>query len=276
MNCRYIVKILLFGIMLLITGFINKSFLYYIPFLIIHELVHCLAGIILGYSVNRIKVLPFGISANFNEEFIKPIDDILISASGPLINFIFFIFLSLMQTKNSYFLMLSQFNLILCIFNLIPAGFLDGGRIIKSILKIHISFYSAYYINSINGIILGCLTIFASLLLKLSYKSFILMLMGMYFIYTGYSSQKEIIINVTKDMLNKITYQRNKKIKVNLIFYKKDCKLMEVMKCFCFRKNYILYINLDCISGKIFTENEILNAYLSFGNILLSELSKLH
>lgn len=275
MNFKYIINILLFSILFLIIGFINEKFLYYVPFIIIHELVHCFTGIMLGYSVNKIRMLPFGISANFNEEFIKPQDDILISSSGPLINFIFFIIFFLFQNKNSHFLILSQSNLILGIFNLMPAGFLDGGRILRNILKIHISFYSAYYISNINGIILGCLTIAASLLFKLSYKSFILLLMGIYFIYTGYSSQKEIIINITKDALNKGVYLKNRNLKENLLFYKKDCKLMDVIKCFCFRKNYILFVNIHGKSGKIFTENEILKAYLKFGNIMLSELSKL-
>lgn len=274
MNYKYIIRIIIFSIIFLIIGFINESFLCCISFLIIHELAHCFTGVLLGYSVSRIRLLPFGISANFNEEFINPLDDLLISASGPLINFIFFIFFLLFQNKNEYFPILSQFNLILSIFNLLPAGFLDGGRILKNILKIYISFYSAYYINNINGIILGCLLVLASFILKLSYKSIVLILMGMYFIYNGYCSQKEIIINITKDALNKGAYLKNRKVKEKLIFYKNDCKLINVIKCFCFRKNYILYININGKTDIILTENEILKAYFNLGNIMLSELNK--
>lgn len=275
MNFRYIIKISLYSLLFLIISFVNEKFLYYILFIILHELTHCFTGMMLGYSINRIRMLPFGFSANFNEEFIKPLDDILISSSGPLINFIFFIIFLLLKSKNSYFLILSQSNLILGVFNLIPAGLLDGGRILKNILKINFSFYSAYYINNINGIILGCLIVLVSLTLSFSYKSIILILMGIYFIYTGYSSQKEIIINITKDTLNKEAYLRDGKFQEDFIFYKKDCKLMDMIKCFCFRKNYIIYVNLNGKSGRMFTENEILKAYLRFGNILLSQLIKL-
>jgi hypothetical protein len=172
--------------------------------------------------------------------------------------------------------MLSQSNLILAIFNLIPAGFLDGGRILKNILKIHISFYCAYSINNINGIILGCLVVAASLLIHISYRSLILISMGMYFIYISYASQKEIIINIINDSLNKEVYlKKYKKFDEYTIIYNKDCKLLDVIKKLCYRKFYILYINVDGKSTRIFNESEILKAYLSFGNILLSEISKL-
>jgi stage IV sporulation protein FB len=220
-------------------------------------------------------MLLFGISASLNEEFITPLDDILISVSGPLINFIFFIVFLLLSNKDIHLFILSQSNLILCIFNLIPAGFLDGGRILKSLLKIYISFYSAYSINNINGIILGCLIVFTSFLVPISFKSVILILMGISFIYTGYTSQKQIIINIIKDSLNKGEYI--KKLKKNneyTVIFKVDCKLMDVMKYFCFRKHYIIYINIDCKSHKILNEKEILKAYLRFGNIMLSEVGK--
>ena len=276
MSFRYIIKISLYTIMFLIIYFINETFLYYIPFILIHELMHCLTAIMLGYSVNNIKMLPFGISASLNEEFITPLDDILISVSGPLINFIFFVVFSLLSYKDIHLLILSQSNLILCIFNLIPAGFLDGGRILKNLLKIYISFYSAYSINNINGIILGCLIVFAVFLVPISFNSVILIPMAFFFIYTGYTSQKQIIINIIKDSLNKGEYI--KKIRKNIeytVICKVDCKLMDVMKHFCFRKYYIIYINIDCKSHKILNEKEILKAYLCFGNIMLSEISKL-
>jgi Zn-dependent protease len=275
MNFRYVIKILLYTIVFLIIYFINETFLYYIPFIIIHELVHCFTAIMLGYSVNNIRMLPFGISASLNEEFITPLDDILISVSGPLINFIFFIVFLLLSNKDIHLFMLSQSNLILCIFNLIPAGFLDGGRILKNILKIYISFYSAYSINNINGIILGCLIVFAVFLVPLSFKSVISIIMGIFFIYTGYTSQKQIIINIIKDSLNKGEYIKklNKNNEYTVIF-KVDCKLMDVMKYFCFGKYYIIYINIDCKSHKILNEKEILKAYLRFGNIMLSEVGK--
>ena len=276
MKYRYFIKILISIVLFVLLGVINGVFLYYIPFIIIHELTHCFVARLLGYSINSIKMLPFGVSASYNEEFINPLDDILISISGPLINFIFFVIFSILSQKNTYFLILSQSNLILAVFNLIPGGFLDGGRILKNLLKIYISFYSAYSINNINGIILGCLIVFAVFLVPISFNSVILIPMAFFFIYTGYTSQKQIIINIIKDSLNKGEYI--KKIRKNIeytVICKVDCKLMDVMKHFCFRKYYIIYINIDCKSHKILNEKEILKAYLCFGNIMLSEISKL-
>ncbi|MDF2673651.1 MAG: peptidase [Clostridiales bacterium] len=275
MKYKYFIKILISIVLLVMLGVINGFFLYYIPFIIIHELTHCFIARLLGYSINSIKMLPFGISASFNEEFINPLDDILISISGPLINFIFFVIFSMLSQNNTYFLILSQSNLILAIFNLIPGGFLDGGRILKNLLKIYISFYSAYSINNINGIILGCLLVFISLFLPITLKNVIGIFMGTYFIYTGYSSQKQIIISIIEDSLNKVVYLKKIR-KVNCIInFKKDYKIIDVIKCFNFKKYYIIYIYIDDMSWEIFDEEEILKAYLSFGNIMLREISKL-
>lgn len=273
MNIKYFVKILLLSSIFIMLSFINHSFLYYLPFIIIHEFTHCITGIILGYSIKKIGLLPFGISASFNEEFISPLDDIIITASGPLINFIFFIVFSLFSSKNIFFTVIGQSNLILCIFNLLPAGFLDGGRILKNILKIHFSFYIAYYINNINGIIIGCLILISAFLVPLSYRSIILLLLGIFFIYTGYISQKGLILHITRDLINKEAYlMKNKKLNKYAIIYKKDCRLLDIIKGFSFGKNYIIYIHLNSISDKMLSEKEILKAYLSFGNIMLSEI----
>lgn len=273
MKCRYFIKIIISIILLALLTLTNGAFLYYIPFIIIHELSHCFVARLLGYSINSVKILAFGLSASFNEEFINPLDDILISLSGPLINFIFFVIFKLLSRSNTFFLILSQSNLILVIFNLLPGGFLDGGRILKNLLKTYISFYSAYSINNINGIILGCLIVFISLFLPITLKNVIGILMGIYFIYTGYSSQKQIIISIIEDSLNKIVYLKKIRKVNSIIKFKNDCKIINVIKCFNFKKYYIIYINgMPC---RIFDEKEILKAYLSFGNIMLSEISKL-
>lgn len=269
MGLKYIIKILMISILFIILSLISNSFFYYIPFIFIHELTHCLAAAMLGYSVKKVGILPFGVYASFNEEFINPLDDIIITFSGPLINFIFFIFFSIVESKS----FLAQINLILCIFNLLPAGIMDGGRILKSVLKIHLSYYSAYYISNINGIILGCLVLLVSLFIPVSIKSFILLTMGFSFVYNGYNSQKSIIINIIQDLLSKDLYLlKDKRIRNCNINIKKDCSLIKVIRYFCFRKNHTIYVNIDGKSDRIFSEKEIINAYLNYGNIMISQI----
>ena len=269
MILKYIIKILMISCAFIILSVMSNTFIYYIPFIFIHEITHCLTAVLLGYSVKKIGMLPFGIYASFNEEFINPLDDIIITLSGPLINFIFFILFSMISREG----FLAQINLILCIFNLLPAGILDGGRILKNVLKIHLSYYSAYYISNINGIILGCLVLLASVFVPLSFKNIILFIMGISFIYNGYRLQKSIIINITQDLLSKDLYLLRKKKRKNYsICITRDCKLIKVIRHFCFGKNHTIYVNIYGKSDRIFSEKEIANAYLSYGNIMISQI----
>jgi Zn-dependent protease len=251
MNLKVIIKILVLASTFVTASILDTTAIYYIAMLLIHELTHCLTGILIGYSVNKLNIMPFGLSASFNEEFIKPLDDILISVSGPLINFVFFVlFFSLSKFSDS-FIILSRANLILCVFNMLPAGFLDGGRILRNVLKTYLSFHSAYLITNINGIILGCSIIIAAFGSVIGVKAVVMAILGVYFIYNGIIGQKDIVINIIKDALYKQTYiYSRRRIIISAEFYSGDCKLFDVIKYISFHKYMVIFINEDGKLGK--------------------------
>lgn len=263
------VLILLFTISRIILGWMW----WFIPFLFIHEMFHCLSGILLGYSIERIRILPFGLNAVFTEEFIKPRDDIIISLSGPLINFVFFAVFSLpVINTNQEINFLRDVNIILFLFNLIPAGFLDGGRIFKSIIKIYVNFYYAYILSNLSGIIFGCIISLITLLNINSYMHIILLGLGIYFVYTGYTGQNEIIINIIKDVLFKHSYiSERKKLNINLKAYSKETRLIDIIKAFNYMDYDVIYIIEEGLLKKKFNETEIIFSYCKYGNISIFE-----
>lgn len=259
------ILILIFTIARIILGWMW----WCIPFLFIHEMCHCLIGILLGYSIDRIKILPFGLNAVFIEEFVKPGDDIIISLSGPLINFAFYIFFSIPAiNKNEELNFIREVNLFLFLFNLIPVGFLDGGRIFKSIIKMYFNFYYCYLLSNLSGTIFGCIISLIALIKMDSYRHIILLGLGIYFIYTGYTGQNELIINIIKDVLFKHSYiSERKKLTINLRAYSKETRLIDIIKAFNYSSYDVIYVIEDGLLKRKFNETDIIYKYCKYGNI---------
>lgn len=266
-------KVFIMTNLFLLCNFLLYDVWWFIPFLLIHEGTHCLVGEYLGYTLEKVKLLPFGLKANFLDEYIKPRDDILISASGPLINFVFFILFKFIEyaTGNDIYIV-RDINFILFIFNLIPAGFLDGSRILKGFLKINFNFYYSYFITELSGFIFGGIIALTAFYRLFSFKGIFLLGLGIYFIYTSYTASKEIIINVIKDTLYKQRYiLENNKLTIILKAYNYNSRLLDIIKGFSFNKYYVIYIIEKGVLGKKFNEGEIIDMYYRYGNIKIGE-----
>lgn len=117
--------------------------LFFFSSLIAHEAAHSIVAKSKSIDVSDITLYIFGGAARILKEPAKPFDEIQMAAAGPLVSFIisgFSYLLSIIFLKLHFdsgevvFLLLSYANLILAVFNLIPAFPLDGGRILRSII----------------------------------------------------------------------------------------------------------------------------------------------
>lgn len=243
-----------------------------ILFIFFHEAAHYITGRILGLHFKGAQALPFGIRFGFKEEFINPRKDILISISGPLINFLFFIFFLWLNKYCSNFEICRNINLMLFIFNLLPISFLDGGRIFKALISISIGFYYSHLYPNLNGICFGIFILIITIVSHVTIKKIPLIIMGIFFIYKGFLNLKNITINVINDLLYKKSYYKdNTSYLVVMKTYNAKTKLLDIIKKFCFNKYYIIYIMDNGNLSYNINENDLIKLYCTYGNIILGE-----
>lgn len=163
MHLKLDLKIFLFLLLFVLTSQI-EIYIIMMIFAIIHELGHLIAGLILGFKVEEIKLTPMGVRLQFkveSEEYNKKVKKgnmlnvkkAIIALAGPITNIIIFTILILIQNLDLYFTqtyiyqIIVYSNILIAIFNMIPIYPMDGGRFISEILKIKIGYKKAYKIT---------------------------------------------------------------------------------------------------------------------------------
>ena len=63
------------------------EFLTYCFVVAIHELSHFCVSKKLGYSLNNVYIMPYGICLNYKDNIVSSSDEIKIALAGPFINF---------------------------------------------------------------------------------------------------------------------------------------------------------------------------------------------
>lgn len=118
---------------------------------VLHELAHSVVARRFGGQVQGITLLPIGGVALMRRMPEKALHEFLTALAGPLVNLSLFVLLwlvrehltkgtapALLDTESSIDLLMRA-NLVMALFNLIPAFPMDGGRILRSLLRIRMS-----------------------------------------------------------------------------------------------------------------------------------------
>ncbi len=165
---------------------------------ILHEFGHVLAAQGYGINTKDITLLPIGGLARLEKMPDDPKQELWVSIAGPLVNLGIFILLSIVLTitgfnfdnldelkidAGSIVLYFASANLILALFNMLPAFPMDGGRVLRALLSIKLSREKATKIAGSIGQMLAMLFIFYGL-----FYNPILVLIGI-FIYLGAASE---------------------------------------------------------------------------------------
>ena len=139
----------LFMLLCLLCGYIKNIFLIF-SLCLIHELGHIFFIKLFQYEVIKIEILPFGGYTEINKKINSNInEDLLIACGGILIQIIFGIVIYFFKGFFSPFTyhLLTTYNFILIIFNLIPIIPLDGNQIIHLLLEKYFSYSLSYRLN---------------------------------------------------------------------------------------------------------------------------------
>lgn len=249
---------------------ILQSYLFFI-FIALHEIGHLICGILLGYKVKKFTLLPFGFSLCFKEVFIKPRDSVIISFFGPLTNLIFFVcfYFIYIVFPIEEIKVLIDINLMLLVFNLIPVGFLDGGRVLKEFISMYISFYVANIVINLNGIIFGCIMLGVSSYIVSPSSKIVFILIALTLILNSILQIKWIKMSIIKEAL----YKRFRKSPIYKLrktkYYSEDTKVFDIMKNFSFNISYTVKCKKD--ESIMFMDKEIVNFYFTKGNITLKK-----
>ena len=174
-------------------------------FALIHELAHMYTGLLLHLKPRTIEIEPFGVGIIFESLRKNEKDKIIIALAGPVINFILAFAFLFINTKQQSIII--NANLYLGIFNLMPIYPLDGGRILKSILKMKNNrMYSEALVNKIGNVLMIIITIISSVMI-LVYRNIGLFLIIVYlWIIVVKENKKFIIKNRINNLLEKQKY----------------------------------------------------------------------
>lgn len=156
--------------------------------ILIHELSHSLVAIRFGAKVRGIVLFIFGGVALIENIPREPKKEFLMALAGPVASlFIALISFLAIPLHKQFFFLLGYFNLILGLFNLIPAFPMDGGRILRSILARKMGFVKATRVSAEVGKFLAILMAIVGI-----FVSWWLILIAL-FIYIGASEEEKLI-----------------------------------------------------------------------------------
>ena len=112
--------------------------------ILLHEMAHTLTGRAFGMRIDRITLYMFGGVAELSEEPPTAVSELFMALAGPALSVVLWLLLARLEAPLARAAApgqvqlavneLSQLNLYLAIFNMIPAFPMDGGRVLRSLI----------------------------------------------------------------------------------------------------------------------------------------------
>lgn len=167
MSIKIDLKIFLFLFLFLLTSQFEIYIILFV-FAILHELGHLVAGLILKFKPEEMRLTPMGLQIRFKTQAreinakIKQAREInikraIIAIAGPITNFAIAVIAIVVawvsgNAQNIYIYQIIIYsNFLIGMFNLIPIYPMDGGRLLKEVLTISCGRKKAYKITYITS-----------------------------------------------------------------------------------------------------------------------------
>jgi len=164
---------------------------------VLHELGHSLQVRRYGIAVRDIILLPIGGMARAEKIPEDPKQEIIVAIAGPVVNFaiaivlftLMFIGPGPLDFDNSFLVNLLFINLVLGVFNLIPAFPMDGGRILRGLLAMRMDYLKATrYAKNVGQIIA-----IAFVVIGFKNTSFIMLPLVAVFVFVGAMTEERMV-----------------------------------------------------------------------------------
>lgn len=248
--------------------------------LILHELSHIAAARLRGIKPECIAVTPVGFTAVINDNGCSGRILLGIYFAGPLSNLILYCLLSaaghMFPAMAAYIRMASSANLLLALFNLVPAFPLDGGKILMELLSGSMGILGAgRLIRRIAWFISSAMLLAGIYQLYITSYNVSLIIVGLYIQLTLRNAGMEsALMNIRQ-----ILYRRTKLLKKGIypardLVVTKSAKLGDTLKSMDFDRYHIIHMLDDELRlSRSFTESEIMDALsedgenMSFGQL---------
>jgi len=178
--------------------------------IVLHEFGHILMARLFGIKTRDVTLFPIGGVANIERMPDKPYQELLVALAGPLVNLCIFLAVTLALSKNlrdldiekindsgtSLALRIAVANLILMIFNLLPAFPMDGGRALRALLAMWLAKSKATKIAATIGqglaLLMGFIGFFGNPML--------ILIAAFIFIAAGSEAETAIFHDITHDL----------------------------------------------------------------------------
>jgi Zn-dependent protease len=198
-----------YGVQAGVTGALSAVLIWLLVFLcvVLHEFGHAYAAKMYGIRTADITLLPIGGVARMERMPEKPLQELVVALAGPAVNVVIALALIIVlsisgeavsgevnpaawfsPTAPSVLGLLLEVNMMMLVFNLIPAFPLDGGRVLRALLATRMSYTQATQLAATIGqglaLALGIFAVF---------KGAILLILIAIFIYVGAENEAAIV-----------------------------------------------------------------------------------
>lgn len=176
-------------LLILLFAFTSQIEIYgiFILFIFLHELAHILVGLCLGLKVSSINMNLFGFSTELyayknRKSYIK----IITYLAGPLFNLMCALFFYYSKIEGQIATNIIYTNFLLCIFNLLPVLPLDGGKILKEVLKNYLGNKNASIVMNIvtKVFLIAISAVYSVAILKLKNFAILFLIIYMWYLYS--------------------------------------------------------------------------------------------